>query len=334
MPSKKTILVTGGAGFIGSNFINFLLTNSEIREEIEIIDVDKITYAGKGRNLEYLGLDLDQRYEFIKRDICDKGLIRLIFKEKNPEFVFNFAAESHVDKSIEGSEPFVRTNVLGTTNLLDVAREFSVSRFIQISTDEVYGSIEEGSFTEDSFPSPCNPYAASKLAAEQMAFSYFKTHNLPVIVTRSANNFGPYQFPEKILPLFITNLIKGNKVPLMWSEENPGLNIRDWLHVNDNCRAIWFIANNGKIGEVYNISGENERTNISLTESLLDIFGFGEEMIERIPHRKGHDFRYSISGDKLNGLGFRHVYSDLDLELRNLVSWYKENEKWWGPLKK
>ena len=258
MSAKKNILVTGGAGFIGSNFINFLLTSPEIHEEIDVINVDKITYAGKGRNLEHLGLDINPGYEFIKGDICDRGLMRLIFKEKNPEFVFNFAAESHVDRSIKGSEPFVRTNVLGTTNLLDVAREFPVSKFIQISTDEVYGSIKDGSFTENSFPNPSNPYSASKLAAEQMAFSYFKTHDVPVIVTRSSNNYGPFQFPEKILPLFITNLIENKRVPLMWSEENPGLNVRDWLHVSDNCRAIWHVAQFGNVAEVYNISGEIE----------------------------------------------------------------------------
>jgi dTDP-glucose 4,6-dehydratase len=326
------VLVTGGCGFIGSNFIKYLLTNSGIKD-IKIINLDKQTYAGQGGNLENEGLDKDGRYLFIKGDICDKKLIEEIFSKENPEIIFNFAAESHVDRSIQGSQDFIMSNIVGAVNLLDFARKFKTQKFVQISTDETYGSIKEGSFSEQDKLNPSSPYSSSKAAAEMIALSYFKTHGLPVIITRSANNYGPYQFPEKVLPLFITNLIQGEKVPLMWSPENPGLNVRDWLHVEDNCRAIWLVSQNGKFGEVYNIPGENEKTNMEITKMLLGCFGFGEEMIQHVDHRKGHDFRYSIKGDKLKNLGFRHEHKDLNSEIKNLVEWYKQNKNWWLRLK-
>lgn len=327
------VLITGGCGFIGSNFIKYLLSEEQDKIDI-VINIDKQTYAGQGKNIEHLGLDSHPKYKFIKGDICDKGLIQNIFYNYNPDLIFHFAAESHVDRSIESSNDFVMANVVGTINLLDSAKNFNIKKFILISTDEVYGSIKEGSFEENSILEPSSPYSASKASAEHFAYSYFKTHQLPVIVTRSANNYGPYQFPEKLLPLFITNLIDGKKVPLMWSLENPGLNVRDWLHVNDNCRAIWFISQNGTIGEVYNIPGENEQTNIFMTKMLLSHFNYGEEMIEKVAHRKGHDFRYSIKGDKLKKLGFKHIHNDLKKEINELCKWYEENESWWRPLKK
>ena len=328
------ILVTGGCGFIGSNFISYLLTNSEVNEEIEVLNLDKQTYAGQGKNIEHMRLDINEKYRFVRGDICDRKLVEEIFSEFKPELVFNFAAESHVDRSIQSSEDFVMSNIIGTVNLFDAARKFNVKKFIQISTDETYGSRKDGSFYENNKLEPSSPYAASKAAADLIALSYFKTHKFPVIITRSANNYGKYQFPEKILPLFITNLIENKKVPLMWSEENPGLNVRDWLHVEDNCRAIWFISHQGKDGEIYNISGENEKTNTEMTRKLLNEFNFGEEMIQHIPHRLGHDFRYSISGEKLKELGFQYKHKDLDIEIKFLVKWYRENENWWRLLKK
>lgn len=326
------ILITGGCGFIGSNFIKYLL--SEKTNDIDIIiNLDKQTYAGLGKNIEHLSLASHQKYQFVLGDICDKDLVEKIFRQEKPDIIFNFAAESHVDRSILSSNDFAMTNVIGTINLLDAAKKFNVKRFIQISTDEVYGSIKQGSFDENAFLNPSSPYSASKASAEHFALSYYKTHQVPVIITRSANNYGPYQFPEKLLPLFITNLIDKKKVPLMWSNENPGLNTRDWLHVQDNCRALWFLSEKGKLGEVYNIPGENERTNIEMTKMLLSYFDFDENMIEHVLHRKAHDLRYSITGDKLKGLGFTYLHKDLKKELVLLCDWYKENESWWRPLK-
>lgn len=330
----EKVLITGGCGFIGTNFIKYLLTSSEINKELSIVNVDKQTYAGLGKNLEHSKVSSHERYKFIKADISDKDKILQIFEEEKPSFVFNFAAESHVDRSIESAEDFVNSNILGVVNLLDAAKKYNVKKFIQISTDEVYGSIKEGSFEETALLNPSSPYSASKASAELLTHSYFITYKLPVIITRSANNYGPYQFPEKLLPLFITNLIDGKKVPLMWSEENPGLNVRDWLHVEDNCRAIWFLGNYGEIGKAYNIPGENERKNIEMTKLLLAHFGFDEEMIQKVEHRKGHDFRYSITGDRLKSLGFQYRHTDLDKEVKLLCSWYQENENWWRPLRK
>ena len=257
-----------------------------------------------------------------------------VISTEKPEIIFNFAAESHVDRSIADSDSFEKTNFLGACNLFKSAIRNNVKKFVQISTDEVYGSTNEGSFSEESKVNPSSPYSATKASADLNALALFKTHNFPVIVTRSANNYGPYQFPEKILPLFITNLIDGKKVPLMWSDENPGLNVRDWLHVMDNCRAIWFASQKGENGNIYNISGDNEKTNVHMTYVLLNHFGLGEEMIEKISHRKAHDFRYSISSDKIKKLGFKHSHKDFEREIKNLISWYRENENWWRPLKK
>ncbi len=328
------ILITGGCGFIGTNFIMYLLNNEEIKQDIQIINIDKQTYAGQGKNIEHLGIDKNPNYSFIKCDICNKPFLSWIFKKEKPDLVFNFAAESHVDRSIENSEDFILTNIIGTVNLLEVSKQNNIKKFIQISTDEVYGSTKDKSFNEDSKLNPSSPYSSSKAAADLQAIAYYKTHNLPVIITRSANNYGPYQFPEKFLPLFITNLIDSKKVPLMWSENNPGLNVRDWLNVLDNCRAIWFVSQNKENGEIYNIAGESERTNIHMTKKLLNYFGFGEEMIEKINHRKAHDFRYSISSEKLKKLGFKFQYQNLDSEIDKLIKWYKENQEWWRLLKK
>ncbi|MDP3027444.1 MAG: dTDP-glucose 4,6-dehydratase, partial [Nanoarchaeota archaeon] len=307
--------MTGGCGFIGSNFIRYILTSPEVEGGAEVVNLDNQTYAGRGRNIEHMKLDTDKRYRLIRGDICDKSLIDKIFSEEKPDIVFNFAAESHVDRSIADARAFRDSNFEGVGVLLDASREHDIERFVQVSTDEVYGSTEKGSFSETDSLKPSSAYSACKAAADLLALSYFITHKLPVVITRSANNYGEYQFPEKLLPLFITNLIDGKKVPLMWGEENPGLNVRDWLNVADNCRAIWYVSQKGKNGEIYNIPGENERTNIAMTKRLLDYFGFGEEMIEKIEHRKGHDFRYSIDGKKLKQLGFQYSHKDLDTEL-------------------
>ncbi|MBI2043923.1 dTDP-glucose 4,6-dehydratase [Candidatus Pacearchaeota archaeon] len=328
------VMVTGGSGFIGGNFIKYLLTDSEVPKDIQIINIDNLTYAGIGRNIEHMKLSSNPNYSFVKADICDKNEMDKIFSKHNPDIIFNFAAESHVDRSIVDSDAFERTNFLGACNIFKLAIKNNIKKFIHISTDEVYGSIKEGSFSEDSKLNPSSAYSATKAAADLMALAFHKTYGFPVIVTRSANNYGPYQFPEKIMPLFITNLIEDKKVPLMFSDENPGLNVRDWLHVEDNCKAIWFVANNGNVGEVYTIPGENELPNIDITRIILNQFGLGDEMIEKIPHRKGHDFRYSIKGDKLKTLGFEYSHKNLQEEIKKLVDWYKNNADWWRPLKK
>jgi len=328
------VLVTGGCGFIGSNFIQYLLTDKEIKEEITVLNLDKVTYAGKGNNIEHMGLSQHKNYEFVQADIANREIVDYIIAKNQPDIIFNFAAESHVDRSIENSDSFEQSNFLGACNIFKAALKYKTKKVVQISTDEVYGSINQGSFSEESFLNPSSPYSSSKAAAELMALSYYKTHNLPVIITRSANNYGPYQFPEKILPLFITNLIEGKKVPLMWSEENKGLNVRDWLNVKDNCRAIWFASQNGENGNVYNIPGENEKTNLEITKIILNGFNLGEEMIEKVPHRKAHDFRYSILGHKIKKLGFQYSYLNLEEEIKKVVEWYKSNPTWWEPLKK
>lgn len=327
------LLITGGSGFIGSNFINYLLTSPEVIPKPQILNLDKLTYAGQGKNIEHLKLDTHPNYKFIQADISNKQQIEQIISTEKPDTIFNFAAESHVDRSIASAQDFIMTNVVGTTNLLDTALKHNIQKFIQISTDEVYGSIKQGSFSETDKLDPTSPYSSSKAAAELIALSYAKTHKLPLIITRSANNYGPYQFPEKILPLFITNLLQGKKVPLMWSEQNPGLNVRDWLHVQDNCRAIWFASQKGQLREIYNISGENERTNIEMTLSLLFHLQQPRDMIDYVPHRKAHDFRYSITNHKLKQLGFQYKHKDLFQELKNIINWYKNNQDWWLPLK-
>lgn len=322
------VLVTGGSGFIGSHFVKKLL-----EDEYSVVNLDNLTYAAKGKNLEHMGVSEKENYHFVKGDICNSELVEKVFEEERPEIVFNFAAESHVDRSITSPGSFIQSNIVGAANIFNSALRYKTPRVVQISTDEVYGSIESGSFSEDSKLNPSSPYSSSKASAELIGLSFFKSFNLPLIITRSANNYGSYQFPEKLLPLFITNLLEGKKVPLMWSKENPGLNQRDWLHVEDNCNAIHFLGFQGKEGESYNIPGMNEKPNIEVTRSLLNAFGFGEEMIERVPHRSAHDFRYSINGDKLLELGFQYKHSDFEKELSGLIKWYKENKSWWGKIK-
>jgi dTDP-glucose 4,6-dehydratase len=318
-----TMLVTGGAGFIGSNFIRHMLAE---HPDTRIVNLDALTYAGNPESLRDVADN--PNYTFVKGDICDPGAVAAVFRNHPIETVVHFAAESHVDRSIADGSTFVRTNVLGTFTLLDYAQKHGVRRFIHVSTDEVYGSTPEGSFVETDNLNPSSPYSSSKAGSDLLARSFFITHGLPVIVTRCTNNYGPYQFPEKLIPLFATNLLEGKKVPVYGS----GKNIRDWLYVLDHCRAIDFVLQHGEPGEVYNIGGGAEKTNLEITAKILELLGKDESMIEHVPDRKGHDFRYSLDFGKLRDLGWKPAYS-FDDALAATVAWYAENDWWWRPLK-
>jgi dTDP-glucose 4,6-dehydratase len=322
--SMSKILVTGGCGFIGSNFIRYLL---ETDPEATVINLDALTYAGNPENLTDLAANL--RYRFIHGDINDRAVVRIAVR--GVDAILNFAAESHVDRSIDDSGPFVRTNVLGTQVLLDTAREFKVGRFVQISTDEVYGSLgPAGAFTEETPLAPNSPYAASKAAADLLVRSYVHTFHLPALITRCSNNYGPYQYPEKLIPLFITNLLRDQPVPVY----GDGLNVRDWIHVRDHCAAIATVWRKGKVGEVYNVGGRCERTNLELTHALLRAVGKPESLIKYVPDRPGHDRRYAIDCSKIeNKLDWRPTVPFED-GLRQTVEWYKKNEAWAARLRK
>lgn len=315
------LLVTGGCGFIGSNFIRYILSK---HRDYKIINLDKLTYCGCRENL--LDLYKNKRYKFIKGDICNRKLVNSL--AKSCDAIVNFAAESHVDRSIKDASCFVYTNVHGVHVLLDAAKKYKIRRMIQISTDEVYGSILKGSFRETSLLRPNSPYSASKAGGDHLALSYYTTFKVPVIITRSSNNFGPYQFPEKIISLFITNLLENKKVPLY----GDGLNVRDWLYVLDNCRAIDLILHKGKVGEIYNIGGGYEITNIKLTRTILKLLNKKENMIEYVPDRLGHDRRYSLDSTKISRLGWRPT-KDFDIAIKETIEWYKNNRKWWKDKK-
>jgi dTDP-glucose 4,6-dehydratase len=321
----KTLLVTGGAGFIGSNFIHHIAEN---HTGYRIINLDKLTYAGNLENLR--DMESNPNYDFIKGDIADRTLVDDIFKSNTIDAVVNFAAESHVDRSIEDPGIFIQTDIYGTYVLLEAVREYEGGIFLQISTDEVYGSVEFGSSKENDILKPNSPYSASKAGAEMIVRSFYKTYGMPVIITRTSNNFGPYQYPEKLIPLFITNLIDGKKVPLY----GDGMNVRDWIYVDDNCTALDLILHNGEIGEIYNIGAGNEKPNIWITWKILELLGKTEEMIKPVPDRLGHDRRYSLDCSKLKKeLGWVTNY-DFEQALEKTVKWYEDNEKWWRPLKK
>lgn len=314
------LFITGGAGFIGSNYVRHVLASSD--DEVTVFDA--LTYAG---NLSSLAdVADDPRYSFVKGDICDREAVSAAMA--GHDMVVHFAAESHVDRSIVDPDTFVRTNCLGTNVMCDVARHIGVERFLHISTDEVYGSIEEGSFVETDRLGPRSPYSSSKAGSDLIALSYQETYDLPVIVTRSSNNFGPYQFPEKVIPLFVTNLLDGMKVPLY----GDGLNIRDWIHVLDNCAGVDTVLRKGTIGEIYNIGGGNETTNRELTTMVLTNMGVGEEMVEYVQDRLGHDRRYSIDCSKANALGWKPS-RQLDVAIAETIEWYRANRAWWEPLK-
>jgi dTDP-glucose 4,6-dehydratase len=323
------IMVTGAAGFIGSNFVRRALARDP---QARIIAVDKLTYAGNLANLA--DVRDDARFVFIKADICDAAEMERIWDEYAIRQVVHFAAESHVDRSIMGSGPFVQTNVVGTQVLLDLAKAKGIDRFVQVSTDEVYGSLPEDQpeikFTEQTPLAPNSPYSASKAAADCLVRSYFHTFHLPVLITRCSNNYGPYQFPEKLIPLFVTNLIEGKQVPLY----GDGMNIRDWLHVEDHCDAVWEVLARGGIGEVYNIGGDNEITNRRITETVLQLMGkHWEQSVQYVKDRPGHDRRYAIDASKISGeLGWQPKWT-FEKGIAATIDWYRKNEKWWREIK-
>lgn len=316
------ILVTGACGFIGSNFVRYMFS---AHEGISITNLDKLTYAGNPANLR--DVEGANDYTFVKGDICDEALVDGLVSE-GFDAIVNFAAESHVDRSITGPDEFIRTDVFGTFNLLEACRKRHVKRYLQVSTDEVYGSIESGSFTESSNIAPNSPYSASKASADLLVRAYFKTYGMPVLVTRSSNNFGPYQYPEKLIPLFITNAMDDLPVPLY----GDGLNVRDWLFVNDNCAGIDLVLANGEPGGVYNIGGGQERTNIEITRGILAELGKPESLINYVDDRPGHDRRYSLEFSHAASLGYR-PREDFAAMLSETVRWYVDNRAWWEPLK-
>ena len=316
------VLVTGGAGFIGSNFVRYAL---QTHPDWHVTNLDKLTYAGRRENLHDV-MD-NPRHTFVHGDILDARVAGPLVEAS--DYVVHFAAETHVDRSIMAAGEFIKTDAEGSFILLEAARRNPrLKRFVQISTDEVYGSVPEGSSVETDELRPRNPYAASKAGADRLAYSYWATHDVPVIVTRASNNYGPYQFPEKILPLFVTNLVDNIPVPLY----GDGGNVRDWLHVLDHCRAIDLLLDSATNGEVYNIGGGNEVKNVDLTHRMLELAGKGREMIRPVADRKGHDRRYSLSSAKLRKMGWTPQV-DFEQGLRETVTWYQQNEWWWRPIK-
>ncbi len=317
----KKILVTGGAGFIGSNYIHYLLQKYDA---LEVTNLDKLTYAGNLDNLK--DIENDPRYRFVKGDICDQELVSELIEQA--DVVVNFAAESHVDRSIGQPDDFIRTDVFGTFVLLEAARKYGVEKFIQISTDEVYGSIEKGSFKETDPLMPSSPYSASKAGADRLAYSYFVTYGVPVIITRCSNNFGPYQFPEKLIPLFVTNALEDKPLPIY----GDGKNVRDWIFVEDHCDAIDFLYQHGANGEVYNIGGGNERNNLEITHMILQQLGKPESLMTFVKDRLGHDRRYSLDCTKIRNMGWtpKHTFEQA---MQETIHWYVDNRWWWEKLK-
>jgi dTDP-glucose 4,6-dehydratase len=319
------LLVTGGAGFIGSNFVR-MVAQGQLKDVSSIQVLDKLTYAGVKANIQN-ALNIPG-FQLIEGDICDSSLVTTLLRDI--DCVINFAAESHVDRSIKGATEFVQTNIVGVQVLLDAIKSSGRKiRFLQVSTDEVYGSIEKGSWTEEWPLEPNSPYAASKASGELLARSYKKTHNLDVVVTRCSNNYGTHHFPEKLIPLFITNILEGKKVPLYGS----GKNVRDWLHVDDHCRGIYKVLTEGRSGEIYNIGGGRELTNLEITALILEAMDMDDSAIEYVEDRKGHDLRYSVDWTKINQeLGYEPEV-DFQSGLKATIEWYRNNEMWWKPLK-
>jgi dTDP-glucose 4,6-dehydratase len=317
------LLVTGGAGFIGSSFVKRQLARGDRWSSVTVLDA--LTYAG---NLDNLANIKDSKnFRFIKGDIRDHDLVMQELRDM--DVVVHFAAESHVDRSIQGASEFVSTNVLGTQNLLEAARLVGVEKFIHISTDEVYGSITEGSWTEESILLPNSPYSASKASSDLIARAYHKTYGMDVRITRCSNNYGPNQFPEKMIPLFVTNLIDDLPVPLYGT----GSNVRDWLHVTDHCRGIEAIIADGEPGEIYNIGGGTELTNLELTHKVLEIMGKDDSYIRHVEDRQGHDLRYSVSIEKIQNATSYSPMTDFENGLVETIDWYRKNQQWWRPLK-
>lgn len=322
----SNLLVTGAAGFIGSHFIDFLRSNASFSPG-KIIVLDSLTYSGKLQNLQQ---HIDSGFiKFICGDIANQKLVDELVIENKINSIINFAAESHVDRSIEEATSFIRTNVQGTTSLLEAHKKYCKGTFLQISTDEVYGSIDQGSWSESEPVAPNSPYSASKASADLIALTFYKTFGQDIRITRCSNNYGPRQFPEKVIPLFVTNLIDGAKIPLY----GEGLNVRDWIHVEDHCRAIYMVFRDGKAGEIYNVGGNHELTNKDLSLQILKNLKLDSSRIQKVEDRKGHDFRYSVNAEKIKQeLGFSPQI-DFTEGLRSTIQWYCENEHWWRPLK-
>lgn len=319
------ILVTGGAGFIGSNFIHYMLKNYET---YRIINYDALTYSGNLNNVK--SIQDNPNYSFIKGKIQNGELLEHIINERDVQIIVNFAAESHVDRSIENPIPFYDTNVIGTVTLLELVKKYPHIKLVQVSTDEVYGSLgKTGKFTEETPLAPNSPYSSSKASADMIALSYYKTYQLPVIVTRCSNNYGPYQYPEKLIPLMVTNALEGKNLPLY----GDGLNVRDWLHVTDHCSAIDVVLHKGRLGEVYNIGGNNEKTNVDVVEQIINLLGKTKKDIEFVTDRLGHDRRYAIDAQKMkNEFDWEPKYT-FEQGLKETVEWYENNTEWWRRLK-
>jgi dTDP-glucose 4,6-dehydratase len=323
MAKNKIILVAGGAGFIGSNFIKLILGKYK---DVSLINLDKLTYSGNRDNLK--DIQGDKRYKFVKGDVADPKIIDKAFKTHRPDYVINFAAETHVDRSIHvGSEEFIRTNILGVFNILEAIKKYSVSKFLQVSTDEVYGTLslnKSGFFTEKSQYSPNVPYSATKAGGDMLCNAYFKTWQVPVIVTHCSNNYGPYQYPEKLIPFFVLRMIEGKKLPIYGN----GTNVRDWIYVLDHCRALEMCLFKGKAGEVYNIGADNEMNNLEISDLILDYFGKDRSSIEFVADRPGHDLRYAIDASKIKReLGWKPKYH-FKKAFAETIKWYLDNPKW------
>ncbi len=315
------LLVCGGAGFIGSGFIRLML---EGHGDWEVVCFDKLTYAGNLDNLK--DVDSDPRFSFVRGDICDREAVRAA--AEGVDAIVNFAAETHVDRSIAEPETFLATDVLGTHTLLEAVRELGIGRMVQVSTDEVYGSIEAGAFTESDCVKPSSPYSASKAGGDLQALAYHTTYGTPVMITRGSNTYGPYQYPEKLIPLFVTNALEGGGLPLY----GDGLNVRDWLHVDDHCGGIEFVLLNGEPGEVYNVGGGNERTNLEITTIIVDELGLSGDVIKWVSDRPGHDRRYALDCTKLATMGWSPKVG-FEQGLRETIRWYRDNEWWWSKIK-
>ena len=317
----KNILVTGGAGFIGSNYINSILS---VRDDVRIINLDKLTYAGNLENLKKI--ENNKNYTFIKGDITNSELVNYIFIKYKISHVVNFAAESHVDRSILGSEIFFRTNVIGTNVLLEAGKRYNIEKFLQVSTDEVYGSLgNEGLFSEETPLSPNSPYSSSKASADMMALAFHHTYGLPVVITRCSNNYGPLQFPEKLIPLMIINALNNKKLPVY----GDGLNVRDWIYVLDHNDAITLVLEKGKVGQIYNVGASREMPNIEIVKLILKKLGKDESLIEYVKDRPGHDRRYAIDSTKIqNELGWSPKF-DFENAIENTIDWYLQNKNWW-----
>jgi len=321
--APRTLLVTGGAGFIGSNFIHYALRE---HPNWDITNLDKLTYAGNLENLK--GVQDQPGYHFVKGDIADRKLVDRLLSQ-GFDVIVNFAAESHVDRSILDASPFIETNIKGTQVLLEGAKKHGIQRFIQVSTDEVYGSTDKGFFTEESPLSPSSPYSASKTAADLLSLAYFKTHHLPAIITRCTNNFGPYQFPEKLIPLAVTNALEDKPIPVY----GDGLNVRDWIFVDDHCRALDVVIQKGQPGQIYNIGGGNEKTNLELIHKLLELLDKPRSLMQFVTDRPAHDRRYALDCTKITAeLGWKPAYS-FEKGLKATVDWYLKNGPWWRSIK-